>query len=62
MDWRGSSGSSGASLSCTGGVAAGKRPNAVVSAFDMLRTLPSLTEDTAYITTKNANSSVMKSA
>ncbi len=29
---------------------------------DSTRNLPSLTEETAYITTKNANSSVMKSA
>lgn len=36
--------------------------NAASSKSDNTRYLPSLTEDTAYITTKKANSSVMKSA
>lgn len=36
--------------------------NAASSESDTTRYLPSLTEDTAYIITKKANSSVMKSA
>ena len=47
---------------CTGLMVRGAPPKAVVSASAMIRYLPSLSEEMAYITTKKASSSVMRSA
>jgi len=47
---------------CTGLIVRGAPPKAVVNASAMIRYLPSLSEEMAYITTKKASSSVMRSA
>ncbi len=47
---------------CTGLIVRGAPPKASVSASAMIRYLPSLTEEIAYMTTKKASSSVIRSA
>ncbi len=49
------------SPTCTGSSVFGAPRNAACSESDSTRNLPSFTEEIAYITTKNASSSVIRS-